>query len=199
MESQVSRKMLRDLILKNRSHRRFHQGVPVELATLRELVNLARLSPSAANMQPLRYILSDAPETNALIFPHLECARYLENWDGPAEGERPSTYIVILEDTRITHPLRCDHGIAAQSILLGATEKRLGGCIIGSINKPKLRQALKIPENYEILLALALGKPKDDVIIEPLKPDGDIKYWRDSKGVHHVPKRALDDIILRFE
>jgi nitroreductase len=191
--------MLRDLILKNRSHRRFHQEVSVELATLRELVDLARLSPSAANMQPLRYILSADPETNALIFPLLGWARYLENWGGPAEGERPSAYIVILEDTRITHPMRCDHGIAAQSILLGATEKGLGGCIIGSINKPKLRQALKIPEHYEILLVLALGKPKDEVKIEPLKPDGDIKYWRDSEGVHHVPKRALDDIILSFE
>ncbi len=191
--------MLRDLILRNRSHRRFHQEVSIDLATLRDLVDLARLSPSAANMQPLRYILSADPERNALIFPHLRWARYLEDWGGPVEGERPSAYIVILEDTRVAHPMHCDHGIAAQSILLGAAEKGLGGCIIGSINKPKLRQALKIPEHYEILLVLALGKPKDEVRIEPLKPDGDIKYWRDSKGVHHVPKRALDDIILRFQ
>jgi len=99
-------------------------------------------------------------KNNALIFKHLAWARYLENWSGPAEGKRPSVYIIVLEDKQIEHPLHCDHGIAAQSILLGATGKGLGGCIIGAINKPKLRQALHIPARYEILLVLALGKPK---------------------------------------
>ena len=190
--------MLRDLIRNNRSHRRFRQEVAVEYQTLRELVDLARLSASAGNMQPLRYILSCDPEKNALVFPSLAWARYIENWPGPPEGERPSAYIIILEDKKIEHPLHCDHGIAAQSILLGATEKGLGGCIIGAINKPKLRQVLNIPERYEIILVLALGKPREKVVIEKLKPDGSIKYWRDSKGVHHVPKRALDDIILQL-
>jgi len=190
--------MIRDLIVKNRSYRRFHEEFVIKHETLRELVDLARLSASAANLQPLRYILSCDPEQNALIFAHLAWAMYLKDWHGPPEGERPSAYIVILEDTQVAHPLRCDHGIAAQSILLGATEKGLGGCIIGAINKPKLREALKIPERYEILLVLALGKPKETVVIEPLQPHGDIKYWRDSKGVHHVPKRALDDIILHI-
>ncbi len=123
---------------------------------------------------------------------------YLKDWPGPTEGERPSAYIIILEDKQIEHPLHCDHGIAAQSILLGATEKGLGGCIIGAVNKPRLRQALNIPERYEILLLLALGKPKEKVVIEKLEPDGSIDYWRDGKGVHHVPKRALEAIILRL-
>lgn len=189
--------MIRDLIAKNRSYRRFHEDFVIKHDTLRELVDLARLSASAANMQPLRFILSCEAERNALIFANIAWAMYLKDWHGPREGERPSAYIVILEDTQIAHPLRCDHGIASQSILLGATEKGLGGCIIGSINKPKLREVLKIPEGYEILLVLALGKPKEKVVIEPLQPHGDIKYWRDSGGTHHVPKRALDDIILQ--
>ena len=188
--------MLRDLIRKNRSYRRFRQQVPIEAETLRELVDLARLSASAGNMQPLRYILSCDPEKNALIFPSLAWARYIENWPGPPEGERPSAYIIVLEDKQGDHPLHCDHGIAAQSILLGATERGLGGCIIGAINKLNLRNVLSIPVRYDILLVIALGKPKENVVVEMLQPEGSIKYWRDGEGVHHVPKRSLDDIIL---
>lgn len=188
--------MLRDLMQKNRSYRRFQQEVAVDLQTLRELVDLARLSASAGNMQPLRYILSCDPKKNALIFPNLAWARYIENWPGPVEGERPSAYIIVLEDRQVDHPLHCDHGIAAQSILLGATERGLGGCIIGSINKLNLRNELNIPVRYDILLVIVLGKPKEKVEIEKLGTDGDVKYWRDSEGAHHVPKRALDEIIL---
>lgn len=189
--------MLRELIVKNRSYRRFREEAFVEYETLRQIVDLARLSASAGNMQPLRYVLSCDAATNALIFPNLAWARYLGNWPGPPEGERPSAYIVVLEDTRVEHPLHCDHGIAAQSILLGAVEKGLGGCIIGSVNKSKLRQVLKIPDRYEVLLVVALGKPKEEVVIEGIPPDGSLRYWRDAQEVHHVPKRALDDVILR--
>ena len=188
--------MIRDLILKNRSYRRFHQEVDIKLETLRELVDLARLSASARNAQPLKYILSCQPQKNSLIFPHLAWAGYLTDWPGPCEGERPSAYIIILGDTEISQSSGCDHGIAAQSILLGATEKGLGGCMIASIKRQGLRQALEIPPRYEILLVLALGKPKETVVIKTVGPGGDTKYWRDSKGVHHVPKRALDDIII---
>jgi nitroreductase len=188
--------MIKDLILKNRSYRQFHQDVAVELETLRELVDLARLSASAANLQPLRYILSCDPQKNRLIFPHLGWAGYLKDWPGPEEGERPAAYIVMIGDTEISQAIDCDHGIAAQSILLGAAEKGLGGCIIGSVRREELRRALDIPAHYEILLVLALGKPKETVVVETVGPDGDVRYWRDSQGVHHVPKRPLNDIII---
>ena len=188
--------MIRDLISKNRSYRRFYEEVDIKLETLRELVDLARLSASARNAQPLKYILSCQPQKNSLIFPHLAWAGYLTDWPGPCEGERPSAYIIILRDTEISQSSDCDHGIAAQSILLGATEKGLGGCMIASIERQGLCQALEITPQYEILLVLALGKPKETVVIETVGPGGDTKYWRDSKGVHHVPKRALDDIII---
>jgi len=188
--------MLKDLILKNRSYRRFYQDYQINMETLRELVDLARLSASAGNQQPLKYILSCDPQKNTLIFPNLAWARLLEGWGGPAEGERPSAYIIILHDTKISHPLGIDHGIAAQSILLGATEKGLGGCIIGAVKKDELRKALNIPESYEILLVLALGKPKEKVVIETVGVDGSTRYWRDNIGTHHVPKRALNDIII---
>jgi nitroreductase len=188
--------MIEDLVRKNRSYRRFYQDAVIELETLRELVDLARLSASAMNLQPLKYVLSCEPEKNALIFKHLGWAAYLKDWPGPAEGERPSAYIIILGDTVISRNIGCDHGIAAQSILLGATEKGLGGCMIATVKKQELCKTLNIPPQYEIFLVLALGQPKEAVIIEPVRPDGEIKYWRDSQAVHHVPKRALGDIII---
>ena len=188
--------MIKDLILKNRSYRRFRQDIAISRETLKELVDLARLCPSGANLQPLKYILSWNSQKNALIFPHLAWAGYLKDWPGPAEGERPSAYIIILGDKDVRKTFECDHGIAAQSILLGATEKGLGGCIIGSINREGLRAALKISPRYEILLVLALGKPKETVVLEAVDSSGDIKYWRNDEGKHHVPKRKLDEIIV---
>jgi nitroreductase len=188
--------MLRDLIVRNRSYRRFYQDVPIERRALEELVDLARLSASAANRQPLKFILSCDPARNALVFPHLGWAGYLSDWPGPAEGERPSAYIVILGDREISPSFGCDHGIAAQSILLGAVERGLGGCTIGAIQRDKLREALAIPQRYELLLVLALGQPQETVVLETVDATGSIKYWRDSARVHHVPKRRLADLIL---
>jgi nitroreductase len=187
---------LRDLVVSNRSYRRFYEDVAIDCEVLKELVDLARLSASGANKQPLKYMLSCDAATNASIFPLLGWAGYLKDWPGPAEGERPSAYIILLGDTEISKSFGCDHGIAAQSILLGARERGFGGCMMSSVQREGLREALDIPSRYEILLVIALGKPKETVVIEAVGPDGDIKYWRDDEGVHHVPKRALDDIVL---
>jgi nitroreductase len=188
--------MIENLILKNRSYRRFHQNGSLSTESLKDLVNLGRLSASAGNLQPLKYLVSNTPERNEKIFPCLGWAGYLKDWPGPAEHERPSAYIVILGDSQITTNFGCDHGIAAQSILLGAAEQGLGGCIIGSINKHKLRDVLNIPAHLKILLVLALGKPNEKIVLEEAKDD--IKYWRDEKSVHHVPKRKIEDIIVEF-
>ncbi len=188
--------MIRDLIIANRTCRRFYQEVPIELETLRELVDLARLSASGSNRQSLKYILSGDPQKNALIFPCLGWAGALKDWPGPAEGERPSAYIIILGDTEIAKSFGCDHGIAAQSIFLGAREKGFGGCMHGTVKRNELSKALGIPPRYEILLVLSLGKPKEKVVLETIGPDGNFNYWRDSDNIHHVPKRLLGDIII---
>jgi len=185
-----------DLVRDNRSCRRFHQNHKIALETLKELVNLSRISASGANLQPLKYILSCDSKMNADIFSALAWAGYLKDWPGPAEGERPTAYIVVLGDTGITQDVGCDHGIAAQTIMLGAREKGLAGCMLGSINRKLLREILDVPEHLKILLVLALGKPKEEIVLETLEPDGSIRYWRDSEGVHHVPKRKLEDIIV---
>jgi len=187
--------MLKELILKNRSYRRFYQDHEVTESDLRDLIELARLSPSARNAQPLKYFLSFTPEVNSKIFPHLSWAGYLTGWPGPVEGERPSAYIVVLLDTAVADNCFCDDGIVTQSILLGATEKGLGGCIIASVNREKVKEALDLPEQYRILHVIALGKPKEVVQIEEMTGD-DYKYWRDKTGVHHVPKRGVDDLIV---
>jgi nitroreductase len=188
--------MIEELIRQNRSCRRFYQEQPVSRETLLSLVDLARVSASAANLQPLKYALSWEPEKNAAIFATLAWAGYLKDWPGPVEGERPAAYLVIMGDREIAANFGCDHGIAAQSILLGAREKGLGGCMIGSIQRDRLRQRLNLSQRYDILLVIALGRPKEEVVLTEVRPGGDIKYWRDEKGVHHVPKRRLEDIII---
>ncbi len=189
--------MIQDIVTASRSYRRFHEDRPVSESTLMELVNLGRLSPSGGNLQPLKYILSADRAMNERIFLCTVWAGYLKDWPGPCEGERPSAYIVILGDTVVSANFGCDQGIAAQSIMLGAAEKGLGGCIIGSIHRDALRGVLQIPDRYEILLVLALGHPKEKVVLEEVGADGSIRYWRDSDGVHHVPKRSLDEIVLK--
>ena len=188
--------MLDNLIKKNRSYRRFNQKKTIPTDTLKKLVNYARLSPSSANLQPLKYYLSSSVSKNELIFQTLAWAGYLKDWQGPAEGEKPSAYIIILGDTAIKKGFGIDPGICAQSIMLGAVEEGLGGCMIASINKDQLRNNLSIPEQYEILLVLTLGEPAEEVLIDEINKNESIKYWRDNNSVHHVPKRKLNDIII---
>jgi nitroreductase len=187
---------LRDLVLRNRSYRRFHEGHRIPRETLEELVGLARCTASAANRQPLKYVLSSEPEGNARIFPCLKWAGYLKDWGGPEPGERPAAYIVLLIDQEVAKDWWCDDGIAAQTILLGATEKGLGGCMVGAIDKERLRRELSLPQRFLIRLVLALGRPAEEVVLEDLPPGGDVRYWRDDRSVHHVPKRRLEELIL---
>ena len=188
--------MIDALVRLNRSCRRFYEDQAVSREILLALVDLARLSASAANLQPLKYALSWEPEKNAAIFATLAWAAYLKDWPGPGPGERPAAYITILGDKNIAANFGCDHGIAAQSMLLGAREMGLAGCMIGSIRRDELRRVLALPDRYDILLVLALGRPKEEVVVTDVGPDGDIKYWRDDAGVHHVPKRRLKDIVV---
>jgi nitroreductase len=187
-----------DLLARNRSFRRFEEKYRLERSTLVELVGVTRLCVSSANRQPLRYLIACTPEETAEVFPCLGWAAALPDWTGPEEGERPAAYIIILGDTRITHTFDCDAGIAAQSILLAATEQGLGGCMIGSINHRDLRTALRIPPAYTIVMAVALGKPAEKVVLDDAKSPDEIVYWRDAAGVHHVPKRPLSELVVKF-
>jgi nitroreductase len=188
--------MLKDLVLKNRSYRRFKQDELLSEEVLRDLVDLARLTPSARNAQPLKYFISNTPDVNDKIFPHLAWAGYLKDWAGPEKGEQPAAYIIVLNDSEIAANYFCDDGIVTQTILLGAVEKGYGGCIIGSVDRLRLQRELGIADKYKIVHVIALGVPVEEVKLTEMK-DGEYKYWRDLSNVHHVPKRSLHDIIIK--
>jgi len=180
--------------LKNRSYRRFFQNEEITTEDLKKMVEAARLSPSSRNIQPIKFYINNKREINSKIFPNLGWAGYLKEWDGPSEGERPSAYIILLHDKDISAGYSCDNGIFAQSILLQAVDLGFGGCMIGTFKKDSLSELLKLPENLEIILVIALGKPKETVIVDVMK-NGDFKYWRDQDQNHHVPKRTLEELI----
>jgi nitroreductase len=186
----------RDLVLRTRTIRRFREVEPVPLESLESFVDLARLTASAGNLQPLRYALCCNAEINQTVFECLGWAAYLPAWPGPAEGERPAAYIVMLRDGDVAENCDVDAGIAAQTVMLAASAQGLGGCILASVNREKLAAALDIPDSMHILLVLALGKPAEKSVLEPLGSEGSVKYWRDLAGVHHVPKRELSEVIV---
>lgn len=190
--------MLRELVLKNRTYRRFFQAEKIERQTIMELIDLARLSSSGGNLQAIKYIVSNEESKNERVFKYLKWAGYLKDWGGPKEGEKPSAYIILLLDKNISANCFWDHGIACQSILLGAVEKGLGGCMFGAVDKEGLRAEFQIPAQYDILVAIALGMPKEIVELEEMGENGDVKYWRDEKEIHHVPKRKLEDMVLNI-
>jgi len=184
------------LVKANRSCRRFDNSHKIDMAILEQLVELARHCGSAANMQPLKYILSTNEEKNNEIFSCLGWAAYLKDWKGPVKQERPTGYIVILGDRKIAKKFWCDHGIASQTMLLGARAMGLAGCMFGAINIKKLNAFLDIEDHLDVKLVVALGKPVETIQIDELGDNGNIKYWRDEKEIHHVPKRKIGDIIL---
>lgn len=186
--------MIKDLVLKNRSYRRFYQEEKIARETLIELVDIARQTASAANKQPTRYALVCDEETNAKVFDTLGWARYLKDWDGPEEGERPAGYIILVSDKKeMPH---WDEGIIGQTILLAATEIGLGGCMLANIKNKELAEILGLDGETAPKMVIALGKPKEKVVLEDIAADGDIKYYRDEEQTHHVPKICLEDVIL---
>jgi len=189
---------LKELVLKSRSYRRFDESYKIDAKTLESFIELARLSPTGANKQPLKFFFFNTTEECNRIFPYIAWAGYLTDWAGPEKGERPSAYILIAGDKSISDLFGVDHGIAAQSILLGATEAGLGGCIIGSIKRTELSSELSLSDNFDILLILAIGKTVEKVILEDMK-DSDVKYWRDADKNHHVPKRSLKELIIKLK
>lgn len=188
---------LRELVEKCRSYRRFEENQRIGEENLRELVDLARFTASTANSQALKYRIVFTEEECARLFPCIAWAGALPDWDGPKEGERPSGYILICCDQSLGKNKQWDDGITAQTIMLGAVEMGFGGCMIGSFQRKEAARILGIDqEKYSLDLLLALGKPKEKVVIVPVKEDGDVRYYRDEEQVHYVPKRALEDVLL---
>lgn len=184
--------MIYEKIVVRRTIRRYtKESVPKDV--LEKCVDAARLSPSGMNRQPLKYIIVDDKELLAEVFGTTSWARYLPDYE-PSEEEMPRAYIIVLLDKEIRKNCGHDAGIVVMSISMVAYEEGLGSCILGAIERAKLRRILDVPDNLEIVLAVALGYPAENPIVDKVK-NGDIKYWLDNNNVLHVPKRELKDIV----
>ncbi|MDR3042957.1 MAG: nitroreductase family protein [Desulfovibrio sp.] len=183
-----------------RTCRRFREDVAVPLSALHALVDTARVCPSGANRQPLRYAVCADAARNSAVFPHLRWAAYLKDWGGPVPGERPAAYIAVLCDKKGSPTPEIDLGIAAQTIQLGAQAQGLGCCMIGAFDRDGVRAALGLDAEpfttLDLVLVLALGVPAETRVLDTVGADGDIRYRRDADGTHRVPKRALESVLL---
>jgi len=188
----------RETVESNRSYRRFNQSRSLDKKILLDLVDLARKTPSAGNRQLLRYVISCSPDTNSRIFETLGWAASLPDWPGPEEGERPTGYIVILTDADSWDWARVDLGIAAQTILLGAAAQGLGGCMFGNVRRKELKNILELEESLTVQLVIALGEPVEEVVLEDAGEGESLTYYRSEDRVHHVPKRKLEDLVVRI-
>ena len=187
--------MVFDLIKATRSYRRFDAGRAVSRDELSKMVDAARVTGSAANRQRIRFALVNEKAVNDEMFKNVAWAGYLKEWGGPSESERPTAYIVMMcREESIDTSLAIDMGIAAEAILLTATEMGLGGCMIRSFKKAEI-DAILNKEGYNTAFVIALGKPTERVYLTDVK-DGDIKYFRDENDDHAVPKFSLDELII---
>jgi nitroreductase len=182
-----------ELMLSRRSVRQFKPD-PVSRDILKKLVNSARLAPSGANIQPLEFVVIDDEELREKLFPCLKWAAYIAPEGNPKPGCEPTAYVIILVNADVRKSgFERDVGAAVENMILTAWEERIGSCWIASADTNRIQKMLKIPENYKVDSVLALGYPNEDPIIEEMK--GSVKYWKDSKGRLHVPKRRLDDVL----
>ena len=188
--------MLSHLIKLNRSYRRFDATHSVKREELIELLELARLSPSAMNRQPIRYRLISEPEECDFVFSNSRWGSYLKDWSGPTPQQRPTAFFLLCLPLDAGTSQFIDVGIAAQTILLAATQKGLGGCMLASVQKEEVHRHFRLPADLQLVLAIAIGKPAEKVVLETMKDPEAIEYWRDENDVHHVPKRPLEDLIL---
>lgn len=182
-----------ETICQRRTIRRFtNQRLPEDI--LLKLVDAARLAPSGANIQPCEYVIVDESTLIDAIFPCLKWAAYIAPAGDPPEKERPVAYIVVLIDLhKRKKGGEIDAAAAIENILLAAWEEGVGSCWIRSIHRKKIKKLLRIPHHLEVNSIIALGYRNEEPVVEELKDTN--KYWKDNKGVLHVPKRKLEDII----
>ena len=178
---------------KTRSFRRFREQERIPEDRLRAIIEAARLAPSAANLQLLRFSFLNEVHSCGEIFPFVNWAGYLKDWDGPEPGERPAAYIVIHTPREKKPFTGIDTGITAAYMVLAAKDAGYGSCMILSFNREEIESRLGIP-GYDVGLLIALGVPAEEVVIEEY--DGSVEYWRSDDGRHHVPKLSLDSLIV---
>ena len=191
--------MLKDLVQKNRSYRGFDENYTFTKEELEEYIELARICPSGANLQGLKYHLVYEKEAVEELLPFSHFAAQLPELGLPRKGSHPTAYIVICQDMNITdnpNRLQKDIGIVAQTMLLYAAENNLGGLMIGNFELGNVKKVCKLPDNLSPVLLIALGKPTEKIVLVDVDESGNTNYYRDENDVHYVPKRKLSDVIV---
>lgn len=183
-----------DAIRGRRTIRRFERK-PVDRDVLVSMVDLARLCPAAANLQPLEYIIVDEDGPVDECFPLIRLGAFLPDDEKPVFDERPAAYIVILVNTTIMkNGYQWDVGAAGQNIMLEAVARGLGSCFIANVDREGMAKLLSIPEAYAIDAVIALGHPAERAVVIDA-PGQDMRYYREPDGTHTVPKRRREDIL----
>ena len=165
-----------EAIQKRKSNRSF-EPTTVSKETLEKLLEAARLSPSAGNIQPWHFIaVTDAKKRKALskgLF-----AQFLA--DTPAvivlcgdEAASPDWYVV-------------DVALAGENMVLAATAEGLGTCWVGSFDEKDVKALLGIPENLRVVALLAIGYAKEKVSIR-------------AKMIHFIRRRKTLGEIASWE
>lgn len=190
---------LRQLLISDRTVRRFREDKGVSVTTLEKLIALTRFCHSGRNAQPLKYVLVTSEEEREKIYPLLKWAGYFKDWDGPEKGERPAAYIIQCLDTNFGKDCLCDDGLQLEVISLGMRTMGLAGCIIKAFNHEKLSEELGLDARFAPRYVFALGYPAEEVRIEEMSgsEDADFRYFRTEDGIHHVPKRPLHELIIK--
>jgi nitroreductase len=182
-----------DLISGRRTIRSF-KPEPVARELLERLVDVGRLAPSAANLQPLEFIVVDEAGLKSEVFSCLKWAAYIAPAGDPQPGKEPAAYIVTLANSKVREKMfEYDIGAAMENMTLAALAEGVGSCWMLSIDRDKLQAALGVPEGYRIDSVLALGFPAEEPAAEVMGES--CRYWKDAEGRLHVPKRALASVL----
>lgn len=185
------------LVREARSCRRFDESSPLTQNDLDWLLECARLAPSARNAQELRFISVTPGPMLDKLFPLTRWAGALKDWKGPQQGERPTAFIAVLMPVNAGYLICYDVGIACQTMQLAATSRGWGACMIQSFEHKAAAELLNVPETLKIALLLGLGVAVEKRVVAAMPEDGSVTYWSDGQGVHHVPKRALSELLLQ--
>ncbi len=188
--------MIKELVLHNRSYRKYFFDKKISLDQLKQLIDLARVTPSSKNRQPLKYILVNDENHCREVFKHLRWAWFFKDWHGPSQSEQPPAYIVVVQDTNLNDEADIDVGIACQTMLLGAAEMGMGGCIIRTVNRYEIQKLFHLDDTMEVVLVVAIGYPNQKVVLSEVGEDGNTVYYENEQGDHVVPKRALEEVII---
>ena len=184
----------KELINKTRCTRRFKENETISKQDLIDIVDLARVTSSAKNMQPLKYIVINDEKTVKEMASRVKWAAHLTSWT-QSESEQPSAFIVLVNDTSIDGFVMVDAGISLQTILLASRIKGYAGCALASIDKEFCKKEFNLAPGLEPVLGIAIGVEDEVLNVVDVK-DNDTNYYRNEKDEHCVPKRALDEVLL---